>query len=137
MKYIIKLGLVLILSSCNQEKINTLETEIIELKTKIEFKNATIKRQKEELDKNKIIKKYSESEIIQIFKKDRNYYCPNAKRKDFKLRQVDANIFDIRFLRMTTDKYRIPKIWEITVYRLELLPGDKYNLRWRQGPMCL
>jgi len=141
--------LAITISSCNQEKIDKLELHVSQLEEELIEKTETIVKQEKEILSlrnelevmNKIInernriKQYSDYEIIDIVKKDREYYCPNAKRKNFVVRKIDTNIYDVRFDYMSTDP-NVYQRWIPTVYRIQFFPNNKYTLKLQKGAVC-
>ncbi|WP_196888772.1 hypothetical protein [Aureivirga sp. CE67] len=139
----------ILISSCNQEKINNLQEKISELENNLTKKDSIINSQNIELNslvnelqkkdeilkKRNQIKKYSDIEIIEIVKRDREYYCPNAKRKNFVVRKINSNIYDVRFNFMTTESFTF-KEWIPTVYRIQFLPNNKYTIKLQKGTLC-
>ncbi|MDY0142431.1 MAG: hypothetical protein RBR97_11120 [Bacteroidales bacterium] len=141
--------LAMTISSCNQEKIYKLELQISQLEKELIEKTETIVKQEKEIlslreelevmnkkinERNRI-KQYSDYEIIDIVKKDREYYCPNAKRKNFVVRKIDTNIYDVRFDYMSTDP-NVYQEWIPTVYRIQFFPNNKYTLKLQKGAIC-
>lgn len=133
MKYFYPIVILFILTSCNQNKIDQLEKRVNYLEQELELKKSIINNLETERKKNNEIKKYSNNEIIEIVKEHLNYYCPQADRKNYVVRQINSNTYDIRFYEIDANKRNQFRRWEVAVYRLEVLPRGEYILKWRQG----
>jgi FtsZ-binding cell division protein ZapB len=135
-KIIILIILSITISSCNQEKNDELELVVFQLEEELKEKIITIDNQKKKIKslrdelevKNEAIKQYSDSEIIEIVKKEREYYSPNVKRNNFVIRKINTNIYDVRFDLISTGSYGREES-KPTVYRIQFLTNDKYTLK--------
>ena len=80
---------------------------------------------------------FSEEEALEVFKKDREFYCPNAKRKNFMVKKIDDNIYDIRFDFKETAPSTIGLSWSISTYRIEFLKNELTPYRFLGSPKDL
>lgn len=67
-------------------------------------------------------------------KNDREYYCPDAKRKNFVIKKITNNIYDVRFHLKLSGRFRE---FSPTTYRIEFFPNDKYKLDLYKGTLCI
>lgn len=137
--------LLLILISCNQEKIKSLEAEISRLNREIIQKDSMLLAKDDELHRldgilleqemrRTYIKQYTNSEIIRLVKEDREFNYPEGKRRNFIVRMIDKNRYEVRFDMMSTDCTYGD--WEIQIFTIVFLPGHKYSLSHKSGPLC-
>ncbi|WP_033959055.1 hypothetical protein [Psychroserpens jangbogonensis] len=79
---------------------------------------------------------------------NRKSYCPDiAEYKDFVVREIEGNVFDVRFKTkehdIITDSYQgepdiIVRPWLNQIYRITFKEDDEFNLKQIKGSMpCL
>ena len=139
--------ILLTLTSCNQDKLSSLENELKEKKNEIKELNTEIDNLKGELlsvneqlsvinsKKNKI-RDYTNEEIIQIIKSERNFKCPKTLIKDFVVRKTNSNKYEVRFYQYM-DRFGSKKhYWDKIIVMIQVFPGDKYTYNVIQGTIC-
>ena len=130
----------LVLLGCNEKKIIELENRIIGLESEIIEKDSIIKnfqendeirRRLRELEENKI-KQHSNSEIIRIVREDREFNCPESLIKDFKVRYVNENIYNVSL------KIKVGKQWDWSsnIYTITFYENNQYILKLKKGTFC-
>jgi hypothetical protein len=130
--------LILTLSSCQQEKVESLEGRVHELEKElvdIKMENARLNAEivNNEIQKNSI-RALSDDEVIQIVKDELAFKCPKTPTKDFVVKKVNETYYKIRFYQkfMEGQKYE----WFPVFYQVKLLPGDRYSCYIHGGKQC-
>ena len=76
----------------------------------------------------------SNEELIELFKNHVGFYCPNGRYRNFRVRMIQRNIYDISF--ETINPSSGVHNWATGIHRITLLPNDKYEIVLRSGPVC-
>lgn len=145
--FILILCTTLMFTSCNQDKINSLEykleqkaIEITELNTEIydlkEKLNET-KNKLDEIESEKIkIRHYTDEEIIEIVKTERSFNCPNISIKEFIVRKTSSDLYQVRFYQNIFSFGLQKKHWEKIIVEIQIYPKNKYRYNVKVGTLC-
>jgi hypothetical protein len=150
MKTLIQFFTILIMfTSCNQDRINLLEKQLEEKNNEIEKlkdelgkiekntrKNEKAKPQNEieSSNRNLEIRAFSDQEIISIVKYEMNFKCPETQIKDYVVRKTNDDKYEVRFYQKLKefDKY----YWDKIIVHIKIFPGDKYTFNIWDGVHC-
>ena len=129
MKYLLFFLVSISLLSCNQSRIENLEKELGIKSDSLRILNEQIKQIT--LEKSKI-NSYSNEEIIEIFKQDREFQTPKGERKNFQIRKMDENRYYVRYDYRHPDYY-LYRDWSTSIFEIEFFPNDRYRLKFVKG----
>ena len=121
MKKILLIIVVILISSCNEnKKINELKEQNNLLKEKV--------NQLEKEDSKPEFKSYSEQEAISFIKDHYNFYKSDFKYKNIKLRKRGPNLFDVSIEEaFNHDFENMDYVWNTEIYTLEINQNGEYN----------
>jgi len=120
------------ISSCNSDKVESLESELIKKNDSIKIQQNKIHELEIQLSKINRIKSLTEEEIIKIFRNDKEFSTPDGERKNFELKKIDENKYHIRY-DYRNKKYMSYSDWSTSIYQIEFFPNDKYRLSYIKG----
>ena len=145
--FILFIFITLMFTSCNQDKINSLEDELEQKVNEITELNAEIYDLKEELNETKSkldeiesekikIRNYTDEEIIDIVKTERNFNCPSISIKEFLVWKTSSDLYQVRFYQNVFSFGLQKKHWEKIIVEIQIYPNNKYRYNVKVGTLC-
>jgi hypothetical protein len=135
--------LVIILSGCNKKELEKLQNQVNSLEAELNVKVSIIDEKSDKINelyneiselqeqlnklqqKKMFVRQYTDKEIIQLIKKEREFECPHLDRKDWVVRKLRENYYEVRYM------HKNPKYphsdYRPSIYSIEFLPENKYK----------